>query len=111
MDYTRWQGLSFANVLEYNMLAVEMTEDLAVQLAEAGNKIARSLPANYTFAALVTNANSKKYLQVQTDDLRKNPEWFSNVKLYEVGEDQKPLAKDPVVVSWDAIGEAVKQFL
>ena len=111
MDYTRWQGLSFANVLEYNMLAVEMTEDLAVQLAEAGNKLARSLPANYQFAALVTNADSKKYLQVQTDDLRKNPDWFQNVKLYEVGTDQKPTDKDPIVVSWDAIGETAKQYL
>jgi len=111
MDYNKWKNATFANVLEYNMVAAEMTEDLAVQLSEKGNKIHKSLPVNYAFGAVAASADGKKYLQITTDDLRLNSNWFDEVKLCEMTEDRLLKDTEPFVCSWDKIGLEAAKYL
>ena len=111
MDYSQWKGLSFANVLEYNMLAIEMTEDAVVQLSAKGNRIHKSIPQNYVFGMIATSADGQKFVQICTDDLRDGDSWFDNVKIYEMTPDRVLVEKEPHICSWDKLGEEVAKYL
>ena len=111
MNYQTWKDMTFANVLEYNMLAVEMTEDLVAQLSSKGGRIHRSLPVNYKFGAIIMSADGAKFLQVNTDDLREGSAWFNNVKLYEMTDRRVPEGEEPHICSWDKIGEEAAKYL
>lgn len=111
MDYQHWKDTAFPNVRAYNMLAVEMTEDLVMQLSKSGSKIHKSLPVNYVFGAIASSGDGSKFLQITTDDLRENPDWFDNVYLREMNSDRTLSNKEPHICSWDAIGEEAAKYL
>ena len=111
MDYQRWKGVSFANVLEYNMVAAEMTEDLAVQLSAQGNKIHRSLPANYKFGAIAVSADGTKFVQITTNDLRDNSEWFDTVVLNEMTTGRELVDGATHICSWNNLGLEAEKYL
>lgn len=111
MNYEGWKNLSFANVLEYNMLAVDMTEDAAAQLSAEGAKIHRSIPVNYKFGIIATSADESKFLKITTEDLRDNDSWFDKVTLQQLAEDRMTAEGDPEFCSWSELGERAAKYL
>lgn len=111
MDYQHWKDMTFPNVRAYNMLAVEMTEDLVTQLAKSGGRIHKSIPVNYVFGAIATSADGSKFLKITTEDLRNDPDWFDKVSIQELNYDRTPANDTPHICSWDKIGEEASKYL
>ena len=111
MDSRKWQGVSFANVLEFNMMAAEMTEDLAAQLSKEGNRIHKSIPTNYAFGAIATSADGSKFLRITTGDLRESDDWLDAVELCEMTANREPKDDAVHICSWDEIGTEAAKYL
>ena len=111
MDYQKWSNTSFANVLEYNMLAAEMTEDLAVQLAQHGDHIHRSVPKNYRFEVIVTSNDESNFVSISTNDMRTDEAWLNNVRVVALEADYSPKPGMEQICSWKDVGAVVAKQL
>ena len=110
MDYSAWLENDWNEAERFSVLEKEMTFDLGNQLESAGLKLLSSAYRPFALSIVAENEDGTKWLNIVTEDVRKNDGWFDRVSLRRMSSPKDWKGKALHFCKWDELDEKAREY-